>query len=1722
MFKRLAQLSVVFFIAFFWLGLGEAQAATCNWAAGNSAWETDGNWSCGHAPTADDDVVIDASGVTVTINASTTVNSLTIGKEDGSVTVNFVFNYDSISNGALVVDQGDLDINTGATVSHTAGSGGNIGGKISFDVQIGQITVDGAVSAASKGYQGNSSGSNGYGPGGGIRNGDGAGGGASHSGSGGRGQNLNNPQTTSYGTAVSPTSLGSGGAGGNCGGAVGGYGGGSIKLKASELLTINGSINANGQNGNGSGYCYGSGGGSGGSIWLEAGTISGGGGISAIGGTGGNGNGGGGGGGRILLKYTTASNYNGTLTINGGGGFEAGGSGAYLTHDSNNNDLWINTSQTWNANPAMDGSNHTFRNLTIRNNSTLKLKGYYTTNSDGVGFIFNVNDLLIESGSGISANEGGYAGGNVYGNGAGPAGGTYNGGAGGGAAHGGGGGRGGSENNPQNNVYGLPNAPVNLGSGGGGGNCNNASFGGAGGGAVKIVAVNATIDGSVTAVGGKGYVNGYCWGGGGGSGGSVWIAAHTLSGNGSISVNGGAGDGGGGGGGAGRAALSYANGENNNIVVTSAGGAGNVAGGSTTLSTQGTPDYPTLSQFASNGTDPIVTGEILDETTIVLRAEMFDGDETDTLTPEFEVQPVETNFTNIATATGDSVAFAGDIVTGESTVTGLTDQVSYHWQARVCDAAGNCSPWQSYGENEDDEVDFRVFLNADPNAPASLGPTTVVSQGFTKLAAPTFQFVLSDGDQTNRVKFQFQLSTSSGFESLLVDYTSALQDQGSASFVLGQEVGGGSYAVGSDLTALSTNTTYYWRVKSFDEHEATSDWTAAPGTPAFTVDLNKPAAATAAKMKRAAADQNFITDDAVEAWTKLLSPLFAWTAAADTGGSNLKGYCLYLGTDSAGDPGTQKGLLGSSPVSATGSTCQFIVNANQIDFATTSLRGNTWLTSSKNPYYLRIRAIDHAHNLSDDTDEFTFYFDNDAPTNVKAISAASGNFSNIADMYFNWPTNETQGASDAHAGVLGFQYAFNDTSTWRGSQVDPSTGLAFIPPAYQQPFYLSAEDDEAQLEIGANVIYFRTIDLAGNISSTYSTASVNYGGEAPSFAFDASVTVTPSDNTENSFAVSWSPANPAPDRTVTKYYYMINTLPPGTLGTIKQNSAVYLSTTSTSIELSALPNVRKGANTIYVLAIDDIENYSPSNFISAEFTLNSELPDPPQNLTVADSSVKSASIWRAALAWGEPAYKGTGSLTYQIQRSTDGETWSNVSTTNGTAFVDTVESSSQYYWRVGTTDTSDDSIGSPSFANAVTLTPKGKFTDPPSLTSGPAASDLTTKRSKISWTTSRTADSKVAFGLESGSYYDEEPSNSDHVTDHVINLNNLEPGTTYYYKAKWTDEDGNTGESSEKTFKTSPAPTVQDIAVRSIGLSSAIIEFTTKDSTKAQIYYGNSTSFGGVKTISTSTIESTHTVELTELDDDTKYYFKINLFDSEDSEYDGSILDFTTMPAPRLSNVRIQQVKNTAQSTLSVSWESNTEVSSIVTYYPEGSPEYAQDEVDVKLTADQHEMLITGLLPDTPYILVVRGRDKIGNEAVSDSLKFTTATDTRPPLMSDLFVEGTSLSATPSEDNPSQLIISWTTDEPATSQVEFGEGTSDSYAQLTQQDTKLSYNHLVIIPNLAPAKVYHLRAISVDSAGNEAKSVDTVTITPKATDNALELVINSLREAFGFLGGIAQ
>jgi len=151
-----------------------------------------------------------------------------------------------------------------------------------------------------------------------------------------------------------------------------------------------------------------------------------------------------------------------------------------------------------------------------------------------------------------------------------------------------------------------------------------------------------------------------------------------------------------------------------------------------------------------------------------------------------------------------------------------------------------------------------VFALA-PYEPSSLGPSSMVDGSTGNENQPTFTFDLSDPDGTDQVKFRIQIDDNSEFSSPVVDYTSALAEEGSASFTIGQAVGSGSYTTGTESQTLSDGS-YYWRVKAIDEDSEESSFsTANSGEIAFIIDTSTP------NITSVSADPT--SDGAVITWT---------------------------------------------------------------------------------------------------------------------------------------------------------------------------------------------------------------------------------------------------------------------------------------------------------------------------------------------------------------------------------------------------------------------------------------------------------------------------------------------------------------------------------------------------------------------------------------------------------------------------------------------------------------------------------------------------------------------------------------------------------------------------------------------------------------------------------------------------------------------------------------
>ncbi|MCA9397478.1 DUF2341 domain-containing protein, partial [candidate division WWE3 bacterium] len=449
-------------------------------------------------------------------------------------------------------------------------------------------------------------------------------------------------------------------------------------------------------------------------------------------------------------------------------------------------------------------------------------------------------------------------------------------------------------------------------------------------------------------------------------------------------------------------------------------------------------------------------------------------------------------------------------------------------------------------------------------------------------------------------------------------------------------------------------------------------------------------------------------------WVSSHQPYFSWTGGADSQ-AGLKGYCLYLGTDAAGDPATSKGLLGTSPISLTGSTCGFIINATNIDFTTTSYKGSPWLISSTNSYYFKIKAIDNANNVSTTAESFTFKFDNTPPTNPSGLSAPQGFLRNIESFTIAWPTTGDAAALDAHSQIKGYQYMIGSSGSWHGSNHLGTGECNDI--LTTSPYVLDTDYDT--LQTGDNTLYFRTIDTACNVSATSVTAILKYNADAPSSPQD--LTVTPITNTSNSFAFSWQkPDQFQGNESGISYCYTVNALP-------TQTNCTFTSNTTLSADAYA---TQPGENIFYVVAKDEAGNINYGDFISVKFTANTPAPGIARNVDVADISVKTTENWRLAIAWDEPSNIGAGITKYDVYRSTTESSCSSVfgafnliGSTAGLTYSDSGLVQQDYYYCVKACDSANNCSAVSSTATGF---PDGKYTEPAEIISNPTATSITT------------------------------------------------------------------------------------------------------------------------------------------------------------------------------------------------------------------------------------------------------------------------------------------------------------------------------------------------------------------------------------------------------------
>jgi hypothetical protein len=255
--------------------------------------------------------------------------------------------------------------------------------------------------------------------------------------------------------------------------------------------------------------------------------------------------------------------------------------------------------------------------------------------------------------------------------------------------------------------------------------------------------------------------------------------------------------------------------------------------------------------------------------------------------------------------------------------------------------------------------------------------------------------------------------------------------------------------------------------------------------------------------------------------------------------------------------------------------------------------------------------------------------------------------------------------------------------------------------------------------------------------------------------------------------------------------------------------------------------------------------------------------------------------------------------------------------------------------------------------------------------------------------------------------------------------------------------------------------------------------------------YGLTTSYGYQSTL--ADYATNHSVTLSGLTANTDYHFRVGstdaagngptysndcTFKTEAETVDDQAPEITSPPT----------VTNITDSTAVIEWETDEPSNSMVRYDTDSRSawaDYLSNENDAGMVTS-HTVTLTGLTANQTYYFMVGSTDAFGNGPDTSTTdnnpsvqqNFTTdlTPDTNAPVISSVTVAGTSNTT---------AIITWTTDEPSNSMVQYGTSSSTWGNYLSSEnDAGMVTSHTVTITGLTGGNTYYFRVGSNDASSN--------------------------------------
>jgi hypothetical protein len=341
----------------------------------------------------------------------------------------------------------------------------------------------------------------------------------------------------------------------------------------------------------------------------------------------------------------------------------------------------------------------------------------------------------------------------------------------------------------------------------------------------------------------------------------------------------------------------------------------------------------------------------------------------------------------------------------------------------------------------------------------------------------------------------------------------------------------------------------------------------------------------------------------------------------------------------------------------------------------------------------------------------------------------------------------------------------------------------------------------------------------------------------------------------------------------------------------------------------------------------------------------------------------------------------------------------------------------------------------------------------------------------VSWTTDEPATSQVVYGVTS-------LSSDTLVTSHTLTLTDLQAGTTYSVMVESTDGAGNTATGTSTPFTTLPppdvvAPVISGVVVSSITTTGAGVVWTTNEAATSEVVDGN-----GAVLASSASLVTSHSLTLTGLQAGTPYSIAVRSSDAAGNTATGSTIPFSTLPPPDVTPPTVSSVLVGGITTTGavVTWTTNESATSEVV---DGTGAILASSASL---VTSHSLTLANLQAGTTYSIAVRSSDAAGNTATGSAIAFTTLTD--GPAKEEQAISG----LTVKKIHRTKASVSWTTQLPAMSQIEYG--TTTAYGKLSPRTSTYATSHKVSLSSLSSTAVYHFRVHLWDEQGNLYTSED--------------------------------